>query len=1641
MTSYSAAAVQTFSTSNIGAVSTLSNPALTSGPDHYIRANAHRVFNFEVSRHHNYVADGTRVHNRSILSFLSDEELLYVKPGTLKDEDGDESYDYVQLSYEKNGLAAGDTYYKQNDDQTAEIYSTFTDADGRLVQVQAVKDASRNIISEQKIVLTGAEFGEGVGRILTPYLTAALIGENASVFDKFAADTILGTFVQNLFEFAGGYVHDQIVSSGLQDASFDPIADHTFEDLSEDFLANAIDNSQAILTQWILAEVFEGLSTDEFGGKFLYLLANQGVNAVLDVSVHAIADDVLGLSDDTLRSLGISEGDLSGIFTADNIANLVFKASIGTVLPSLESAEAQITSSAITLGLNVFAGIGGLWGSVVGYIGGVVIDLFFDEDPRAYSYIGFDPLTGELTITDTTSHDGGNKALARSMANAFIEYLNGVVESAGSESNNLSDLSQALDLSFGHFEKRFRNGDGTNYASAEDAIQARIVDALKELQLNDGDVKIASAIAFVANAAEGADPQSILSDLSLRIQVAQDYEAYLADKGRIDALIAADPESTFTAGWTTTFLLAVEYGYSQDAWVNGDATSGLHRLSSGNDFADGGAGNDELLGFSGDDTIVGGAGDDLLSGAEGHDELDGQDGDDTLFGGGGDNILRGGAGVDEIFVGTGDNTVDGGSDQDLVTFFGAFADYEIVDHGNNRLTVTHTETGAVNELYDVEFIRFEDKVVTFDPTFDSVISGGAGDDLLQGGELKDAINGGTGDDTIYGFDGDDFLSGDAGDDQIFGGAGNDWVFGVLGNDLILGGAGNDSIFGGQNGDYIWGDDGNDELRGETGDDVLNGGAGDDNLTGGDGDDLLEGGDGKDTIGGGQGDDDIFGGERGDVLRGGNGDDSVHGGAGFDEIYGNNGDDALHGDGGNDTIYGQLGDDFIDAGKGHDQIFGGHGDDTVYGGDGNDLIFALEKATIDAPFVYNAAGGAGAFYEEYGADLVYAGAGNDQVALNNGGGIVFGESGDDTVYIDGLQNRIDGGAGLDRVIFQNANFYDAVWYKSEGGETGAILWRNARNGSRPDPYDFQVIVGVEEVQAANGKVLYEGYSYNNGTGNAKYYSSSKYTGFITLSNAAFADLFSEETLLQRRNVELAGTWAEADWEQLTDADDYVDTGISNYTFKGDQRINAGGGNDSVYGGSGSDQLNGEAGHDTLDGGVGADILQGGDGNDLLIGGSGDDTLDGGLGYDTIFAGSGSDVVNSGNGHDEIDAGSGHDTIDGGNGNDTINGGSGRDEIVGGGGADLINGGDGPDSILGGDGNDTIFGGDGGDLLDGGAQSDVIYGGLGVDSISGGSGDDTLYGEDGSDQLEGGDGADQLFGGAAADNLIGDEGNDYLDGGSGRDNLSAGAGDDTLVGGVDGDLLDGGSGTDVVDYSSASGSVLVNLRDGIGAGAEAEGDQLVNIENLIGSSSNDKLEGSDLSNSLVGGAGNDTLNGFQGDDTLDGGAGDDRLLGDAGNDTLIGQAGDDDLAGGAGNDSLTGDDGADLLSGGSGNDTLHGGNDDDLLSGEQGDDFLFGGDGDDIVIGGLGDDQITGGNGNDILTGGAGRDTFVFKVGHGVDNITDFEAGADVLNFEGYSSDDVIVEGEGANTLVTYGGEKVYLIGVDVLSLSEDDFLFS
>src|SRR4030088_754314 len=82
-------------------------------------------------------------------------------------------------------------------------------------------------------------------------------------------------------------------------------------------------------------------------------------------------------------------------------------------------------------------------------------------------------------------------------------------------------------------------------------------------------------------------------------------------------------------------------------------------------------------------------------------------------------------------------------------------------------------------------------------------------------------------------------------------------------------------------------------------------------------------------------------------------------------------------------------------------------------------------------------------------------------------------------------------------------------------------------------------------------------------------------------------------------------------------------------------------------------------------------------------------------------------------------------------------------------------------------------------------------------------------------------------------------------------SAGGGRASIVGGAGNDILTGGAGVDTADYSSAIGSVTVNLnlttaQDTVHAGI----DILSGIENLTGSKSNDTLTGDINDNVIVG-----------------------------------------------------------------------------------------------------------------------------------------------------------------------------------------------
>lgn len=175
---------------------------------------------------------------------------------------------------------------------------------------------------------------------------------------------------------------------------------------------------------------------------------------------------------------------------------------------------------------------------------------------------------------------------------------------------------------------------------------------------------------------------------------------------------------------------------------------------------------------------------------------------------------------------------------------------------------------------------------------DTLVEGGAGNDVIHGGGIgHNTLSGGAGDDTYY-------VRGAFESVVESEGQGTDTV--VSSFDFALGahierlrltdeayfGAGNDLS------NRITGSDLANELLGLGGDDLIQAVGGDDLVSGGDGADTLRGGEGNDTLGGDAGGDLIVGDEGSDSLSGGLGVDTLEGGAGADTLAGGAGADSF-----------------------------------------------------------------------------------------------------------------------------------------------------------------------------------------------------------------------------------------------------------------------------------------------------------------------------------------------------------------------------------------------------------------------------------------------------------------------------------------------------------------------------------------------------------------------------------------------------------------------------------------------------------------------------------------------------------------------------------------------------------------------------
>lgn len=153
--------------------------------------------------------------------------------------------------------------------------------------------------------------------------------------------------------------------------------------------------------------------------------------------------------------------------------------------------------------------------------------------------------------------------------------------------------------------------------------------------------------------------------------------------------------------------------------------------------------------------------------------------------------------------------------------------------------------------------------------------------------------------------------------------------------LLTGTAGNDVLQGQIQAETIFGRSGNDTLLGDGGDDTLLGGGGADRLDGGDGDDTASYADAStallaDLVDGGfntgfaVGDtfvsiENLLGSAQDDDLRGDQAANGLSGGDGKDRLVGRGGDDTLDAGTGNDILIGNSGQDHLSGGAGSDRF--------------------------------------------------------------------------------------------------------------------------------------------------------------------------------------------------------------------------------------------------------------------------------------------------------------------------------------------------------------------------------------------------------------------------------------------------------------------------------------------------------------------------------------------------------------------------------------------------------------------------------------------------------------------------------------------------------------------------------------------------
>ena len=717
--------------------------------------------------------------------------------------------------------------------------------------------------------------------------------------------------------------------------------------------------------------------------------------------------------------------------------------------------------------------------------------------------------------------------------------------------------------------------------------------------------------------------------------------------------------------------------------------------------------------------------------------------------------------------------------------------------------------------------------------------------------------------------------------------------------------------------------------------------------------------------GGSGNDSIFGNDADNVLKGGGGDDTLSGGNGNDSLYGS---DIFGISGGNDTLKGGGGDDFLFGGDGDDTLKGGGGADTLNGGNGVDTAdYAFSSAGVFVSLL----SGTGAFGDAQGDTLtnienVSGTTSGDTLIGNSAVNSLLGGDGDDVIYAEGGGDHLDGGNGVDWVLFVDSTAGVTVDLAAGTGSGGFAQGAAILNFENLEGSNFNdTLTGTSGANVIYG---FDGDDVIDASGGADTVYAGAGNDRVVDSDAVNFDYSDGGSGIN--TIDYRGVF-------------FVGSSIVTINLATGQTVVNGGNTETIVnfqnveGSQGGETIIGDGNANVLNGNGGDDVISGGGGNDTLNGGAGADTLDGGTGVNTAsYAGSTAAVLvnlSSGaglGGYAQGDTLANIQNLIGSNFGDTLTGNGGANVLNGGAGADTMTGLGGDDSYVVNVGADQVF-----EAVGGGTDTVTVAGSINY-VLAAGQEVETLRATSATAAY-----GVNLTGNEFANTLLGDAAGNVLNGRGGTDRMFGYAGNDVYYVDVAADRVFevAGAGSDTVfvtsaiTYTLAAGQEVETLRAPSGASTLAI--------NLTGNGYANTLIGDAAANILNGGAGADKMYGFAGDDLF--------YIDNAADQVFEAAGGGHDVAVVLSGISYT-------LTAGQEVETLRAPNSASTLAVN-----LTGNAFANALLGDAVANVLDGGGGSDLLFGYGGSDTFMFDTALGasnIDRLADFTIGADTIDLK-------------------------------------------